>query len=71
MAEVEVFQRDITDVVVVGNFHSIRISLAVISRFCAVSCFYNHFFGEDVLLVKKHFEHSLYFVKGELPFIER
>ena len=79
MAEIEVFQRHIADVIGVRDLNGVFIFLFVAFAgvrvcdrpracpgFCPVSGFNDDLFGEDVLLLKKHFERSLNL--GERPF---
>ena len=70
MGEVEILQRDGADVPGVGNLHSILVALAVRPRFCPIPCFGGHGLGEDVLLVKEHFQIPLHLVQGEHPLME-
>ena len=73
MGQIEVFQRHIADVIVVGNAHRICVGFGmgfagvrICNRpragtgFCAVSGFADDLFGEDILLFKKHIQRPLY-----------
>ena len=74
MGEVEVFERHIADVVVVGNLIGFRVRVSVCIRpcvgLCAVSGFGDDLFGEDVLLFKQHLERTLHLVQRELAFVK-
>ena len=74
MGEVEVFERHIADVVVVGNLIGFRVRVAVCIRPCvglrAVSGFNDDLFGEDVLLVEQHLKRTLYLSQRELALVE-
>ena len=70
MAEIEVFQRDIADVVVIGNADLIRIALTVILRLPTIPGLHHNLFGEDVLLFKQHFQCALHLGKRELALMQ-
>ena len=71
MGEVEILQRDGADVPGVGNLYLVLVALAVRPRFCPIPCFSGHGLGEDVLLVKEHFQIPLHLVQGEHPLVKR
>ena len=71
MREVEILQGDGADIPSVGNLYLVLVALAVRPRFCPIPCFGGHGLGEDVLLVKEHFQIPLHLVQGEHPLVKR
>ena len=84
MAEIEVFQRHIADVIVIRDLHLIGVGLyAGFTGFgighgsCAYPCFrpvtgFDHeILREDVLLLKQHFHRALHIRKRKLALVQR
>ena len=75
MGEIEVFQRDRADVVVIRHLIGVRMGVAVRVRpcvgFCAVAGFHHHILGQNVLAVKEHLQRSLYLAYCPLSLMER
>ena len=71
MGEIEVFQRDIADVIVVRNFNIIVVALAVRPGNGTVAHLNHHILGQNVLAVKEHLECSTHLVQRPLALMER
>lgn len=71
MGEIEVFQRDGTDVPGIGHPNRISVTLAIRSCFRPVPVLRGYSFGEDILLIKEGLKVAQYLVDGEYPFMER
>ena len=75
MGEIEVFQRDRADVVVIRHLIGVRMGVAVRVRpcvgFCAVVGFHHHIFGQNVLAVKEHLERTLHLIQRPFPLMQR
>ena len=67
MGQVEVIQGHIADVVVIGNFHIVVITVAVRPCFRSVADFHFYCLSEGVLPVKEHLQRPLYLVPGPCP----
>ena len=71
MGEIEVFQRDIADVIVVRHLHIVVVSLAVRPGDGAVAHLHHHILGQNVLAVKEHLELPPHLVQRPLALMER
>ena len=71
MGKVEVFQFYLADIVVIGYFHVIVISLAVCPCLRPIAYLHLHGLRQDVLLFKEHLQFLLNLIDGESPFMER
>ena len=71
VGQVKVFQLHITDIVGVGDFHGVGVSLAVRPRFGAVAGFRFDGLGQDVLLFKEHGKVALYLPQSEHAVMQR
>ena len=75
MGQVEVFQRDIADVIVIGHLVGVCMGVALRVRPCigfgAVAGFHHDVFRQDILLVKEHGQVALYLPDGKYPVMER
>ena len=71
VGQVKVFQLHIADVVSVGYFHGVGVSLAVRPRFGAVAGFRFDGLGQDVLLFKEHGKVALYLPQSEHAVMQR
>ena len=70
MGEIEVFECDGADVVVVRDFDLILIALAVCPRLGAVAHLDLHILSEDILPVKERLKKPLNLIQRELALIE-
>lgn len=71
VGKVEVFQRDIADVIVVRNFNIIVVALAVRPGNGTVAHLHHHILGQNVLAVKEHLERPPHLVQRPLTLMER
>ena len=71
MGEIEVFQRDIADVIVVRHLHLIVVALAVRPGNGTVAHLHHHILGQNVLAVKEHLERPPHLVQRPLTLMER
>ena len=70
MGKVFVFQRDIADVVIVGDFHIVGVALAVRPAFRPIAHLNHHILGENVLAVKEGFQRPLNLIQRPCPLME-
>ena len=71
VGQVKVFQLHMADVIGVGNFHGVGVSLAVRPRFGAVAGFRFDGLGQDVLFFKEHGKIALYLPQSEHAVMQR
>ena len=71
MGKVEVFQRDIADVIVVRHRHIVVVALTVRPCDRAVAYLDNHILGQNVLAVKEVLQRPLHLVQRPCALMER
>ena len=71
MGKVEVFQRHITNVVVVRHFHIVVVALAVRPGFRPIPHLHHYILGENILAVEQALKRTLHLVHRPRPLMER
>ena len=70
VGEVEIIQRHIADVIIVGDFFLVLVAVAVRVGFRAVAYFHLHTLRQGVLLLKEHGKIALYLVQLEYAVVQ-